>query len=493
MAVVLLWTPPTLYLFWLVIHREPLPIADLRTSALVTTLFCALTIASLVIVHRLPLLSFPSLFLGVTFLFTCSPLILYQIQGLDAFSQWEWVDIPSVLVSMPIVMLAFSSFLLGSSLVRTFDGTTGVARTDSDPPSAEERALRTLGFAIYAVCGVIALASTIAGGSLRLAFEGGYSAYRGARRAGEISQVVGVSLVYLLPWSLLILAATSRDRRSRRQVVLLAIPFFVVMLAAGSRGASIATMAVLASAAYLSGARINWRRTFALAALIAFLIPTVLNLRKAPISQWSGETFRSAVSNDVQATTTYGRGPIEGFLSAMSNSFQTLMATVKVVPDQQGFHYGTDYLSSLNVAIPFRAELLPLIGVRFDRQPPSQWILQSLHPGRRAGPGYMQIAEAYLQFGAFGVVGLYLLLGSAWTWLWRSMASKGWDRRALALTLIVMMESLVWVRNSSTDFVRPVSWGWIIAYAIPWFLVLQRRARSIPRVPMGSSREGAPT
>ncbi len=60
-------------------------------------------------VHRLPLLSFPSLFLAVTFLFTCSPLILYLLKGSDAFLFWEIVDTQGILKGMPVVMLAFSS------------------------------------------------------------------------------------------------------------------------------------------------------------------------------------------------------------------------------------------------------------------------------------------------------------------------------------------------------------------------------------------------
>ena len=80
-------------------------------------------IAIVLYVQRLHLLSFPSLFLGVTFLFTCSPLILYELQGTNAFRLWEWVDTPSVLVAMPVVMLAFSSFHGGTS----YETGTGLA------------------------------------------------------------------------------------------------------------------------------------------------------------------------------------------------------------------------------------------------------------------------------------------------------------------------------------------------------------------------------
>jgi hypothetical protein len=105
MVIALAALVPTLWLAWVVIHREPLPLADLRSSALATTAFCLAVIGIVIYVQRLQLLSFPVLFLGVTFLFTCSPLILYQFQGDQAFSAFEIVDIPAILVAMPVVVV----------------------------------------------------------------------------------------------------------------------------------------------------------------------------------------------------------------------------------------------------------------------------------------------------------------------------------------------------------------------------------------------------
>ena len=485
LTLALLATPVTLGLAWLVVRHGTLPLGNVRSAALTTVMFCLLTIGLVLYVHRLPLLSFPSLFLAVTFLFTCSPLILYLFEGGDAFLSWEVVDTQGILRGMPVVMLAFSSFLLGALLLPTqilalasAAGSTAGRAADITP---RLRALRTVGFAMYAVSALLIAASSLAGGTLSFAVEGGYAAYHDAKRSGAIPQVVGVFVAHLLPWSLLILTATSADRRSRRQVVLLAVPFIVVMLGVGDRGGPIATMSVVASGLYLMGARIGLWRSLAIVALIAFLIPTILNLRQVPISEVSVSTFANAATNQVQAANTFGDDPVSGFLSSMSSVYQTLMGTVVAVPDTEGYHLGRDYLASLTVAVPFRSIIFPFLGAEIERLPPSQWILPLLHPGKNAGLGYLQLAEAYLQFGALGVVGLYLIFGWGLTRLWRSMTSKAPDPRALAFALIVVMEMLLWVRNSSSFGVRAVAWGWIIVYVIPALLTRKRSAEP-PRV-----------
>ena len=488
LTLALLATPVTLGLAWLVVRHGALPFGNVGSAALTTVIFCLLTIGLVLYVHRLPLLSFPSLFLAVTFLFTCSPLILYLIEGSDAFRSWEIVDTQGILKGMPVVMLAFSSFLLGALLLPTqilalARGTAGSTAGRAADITPRLRALRRVGFAMYAVSALLIAASSLAGGTLSFAVEGGYTAYHEAKRSGAIPQVVGVFVAHLLPWSLLILTATSRDRRSRRQVVLLAVPFILVMLGVGDRGGPIATMGIIASGLYLVGARIGLWRSLAVVALIAFLIPTILNLRQVPISEVSVSTFANAATNQVQAANTFGDDPVSGFLSSMSSVYQTLMETVVAVPNTEGYHLGGDYLASLTVAVPFRSIIFPFFGAEIERLPPSQWILPLLHPGKNAGLGYLQLAEAYLQFGAIGVVGLYMIFGWGLTRLWRSMTSKAPDPRALAFALIVVMETLLWVRNSSSFGVRAVAWGWIIVYVIP-ALLTRKRSGASPRVEM---------
>jgi O-antigen polysaccharide polymerase Wzy-like protein len=475
---------PTLWLVWLVYQGRPLPF-PMRSAALLTIVFCLWASATVLWLRRLPILSFPSLFLAVTFLFTCSPLLLFLMQGIPSFSTWETVDLTGIARAMPVVMLAFSAFLFGALLLPgQADEPSGPPDVSTWPaPTPRERALRAVGFGLYGATALVIVASSVLQGTgpLSYAVGGGYSAYHGAKRSGAMSQFVGVSVAHLMPWALLILVATSRDHRSRRLAVLLALPFVAVMLAVGDRGGPIATIAIVGSGLYLVGGRINFWKSAAIVAMIAFLIPTILNLRQLPISQWSGGAIASAASNQVQATHTYGSGPIQGFLVSMSSVYQTLMATVDQVPDHEPYHLGSDYLASMVVAVPFRSVLFPtLFGTSVNRLAPSDWVLNLLHPGRNAGLGYLQVAEAYLEFGAVGVLILYLLLGWVLTSLWRSMRARASDALGLAFSLIVVMETMLWIRNSSSLFVRAVAWGFIVVYALP--TLLARRPASTRRI-----------
>jgi glycosyltransferase involved in cell wall biosynthesis len=466
--VALLAIPLMTWLAWLVAHREPLPASSVGSAAMATIVLCLLVIMTMSTVQGLPLVSFPVLLLAVTFLFTCSPFVLYLLQGKSAFDGWEFVDIKSVLLGLPMVLLAFMSFLFGSMLSRpSLTKSVRANRLLSGERGSYRRTLRSVGLAMYGFSALTILAFTLAGGALSLSYQGGYQAFHGAKRGGQLSQLVGVSMSRLLPWSLLILVATSRDRRSRRLVLLLAIPALGAMFASGDRSGPIPVIMLIASGMFLLGARIDWKRSLGVAALIVLIIPIILNLRKVPLSQWSPSVFAKAATNQVEATPTFGQSFLGGFLVSLSASYQTLMATVEAVPQREPYHDGRDYLSSLVVAIPFHGVFESLLGVNVREQSPSDWVLLVLHPGRTAGPGYLQLAEAYLEFGVVGIIGLYLLLGWGLTRLWRSAAAKVGDPRHLAFTLIVVSETLIWVRNSSSLFVRAVAWGWLLVYAAP--------------------------
>jgi hypothetical protein len=47
------------------------------------------------------------------------------------------------------------------------------------------------------------------------------------------------------------------------------------------------------------------------------------------------------------------------------------------------------------------------------------------------------------------------------------VSSKTWDVRTIAFSLIVMSETLIWVRNSSALAVRALTWGWLLVYVVP--------------------------
>lgn len=459
----------TVGLAWLVRYHEPLPALGLRTAALVTTAFGVAVIASVLYVHRLPLLSFPGLFLGMTFVFTCSPLILFQLQGYDAFRFWELVDVASVLVAMPVVMLAFSSFAVGALLVRP-SRRAGDAPRDRVVLDDDVVALRRVGLVLYAVSILILAAYTLRGSGLNLIFEGGYRAFAGARKEGELSQLVVGSLKWFLPWSLLILAGTSRDRRSYAGSLLLALPALSISLFAGDRGGALSVVLLLASAGLLLRLRLDWKGSLVVLAVVAMLFTTVQVLRQTPASEWTPAFVAETATGEVEGSRAYDQSFHEAVLTGAVPSYQTLMATVMEVPENAPHRYGRDYLRSLFEPVPFTETPRSVLGLELGREDPSDWVKSILDPNRWAGTGYLQAAEAYLEFGAFGVVIVYAFLGWGVTTLWHRLSARRPDPRTLVFSLIVMQQLLILVRNDSGGAVRTLIWGWLLVYAGPWLI-----------------------
>lgn len=458
----------TVGLAWLVRYHEPLPAVGFRTAALVTTVFAVAVTASVLSVHRLPLLSFPGLFLGMTFVFTCSPLILFQLQGRDAFRFWERVDVPSVLLAMPVVMLAFSSFSVGALLVRPSPRAVDVPRERA--VRDEVVALRWVGLVLYVVSIVVLTVFTLRGTGLNLIFEGGYHAFAGARKEGGLSQLVVGSLKWFLPWSLLILAATSRDRRSYAGSLLLSLPALLLILFAGDRGGALSVVLLLVSAGLLLGLRIDWKGSLVVLAVVAMLFTTVQVLRQTPASEWTPAFVAKTATREVEGSRTYDQSFYEAVLTGAVPSYQTLMATVMEVPENAPHRYGRDYLRSVFEPVPFTETPRSVLGLELGREDPSDWVKSILDPDRWAGTGYLQAAEAYLEFGALGVVILYTFLGWGVMTLWHRLSARRPDPRTLAFSLIVIQELLLLVRNDSSGAVRTLIWGWLLVYAGPWLI-----------------------
>jgi hypothetical protein len=215
------------------------------------------------------------------------------------------------------------------------------------------------------------------------------------------------------------------------------------------------------------GLRLDWKRSFVVFGVVAMLFTTVQVLRQTPASEWTPQLVADSATGEVQGSRTYEQSFHEAVLTGAVPSYQTLMATVMEVPENAPYRYGRDYLQSLFGPVPFTETPRSLFGLEFGREHPSEWVKSILDPHRRAGTGYLQAAEAYLEFGALGVIVLYMFLGWGVMSLWHRLAARRPDPRTLAFSLIIMQELLLLVRNDSSGVVRTLVWGWLVVYAGP--------------------------
>ena len=90
------------------------------------------------------------------------------------------------------------------------------------------------------------------------------------------------------------------------------------------------------------------------------------------------------------------------------------------------------------------------------------------------------------------MIAIYLLMGWGLTRLWRFVLKRTWDARDVAFSLIVISETLIWVRNSSALFVRALTWGFLLCYILPALIRGRTRTRSRTEIPVEAAVRAAP-
>jgi hypothetical protein len=302
----------------------------------------------------------------------------------------------------------------------------------------------------------------------------------------------------------IILTAVCRNKREFRGVALAGLAAILLMLLSGDRTGPLTVMAMVAAALYLKRSegwpiQWNWKKVAALVVVMLILIPMIQNLRRIPIRLWSVDNVASAATQG-DAPESVRLGILGDTLVSTSTSLETFVGTISLLETTEPYRYGFDYLRPFVVAIPFHSRLLDLLDVRFNERGPSiysqptWWITYHFNYRGKSGLGYLQLAEAYLQFGASGVLGLYLMLGYFLTDGWKRVQNHTLAPQKLALLLIGFTGILIWVRNDASGVLRNVFWAWLIIYLWPSlshgrFPIRRKRIeQSTNSLPVGLSR-----
>jgi oligosaccharide repeat unit polymerase len=131
--------------------------------------------------------------------------------------------------------------------------------------------------------------------------------------------------------------------------------------------------------------------------------------------------------------------------------------------DSDHYRFGSTYLESILVVIPFSKNFLQENLLTFER--PSEWLIsrvETLGPG--IGLGYSQVAESFLNFGFFGAV-LFLVLGYFVGYFYFNFIKNGrYDFYLISMSVALML--ILHMRNDSAAFLRLILWEIIIIYAI---------------------------
>lgn len=161
--------------------------------------------------------------------------------------------------------------------------------------------------------------------------------------------------------------------------------------------------------------------------------------------------------------------PVVTIISEIGGSMGTIAYTLELVPDIRPFDVGKGYFYSLLTVVP---NLFWDIHPTIARGLASEWLIETVDPISAllgGGLGFSFIAEAYLNFGGFGVpvaAGIIgFLFGKLVLWADRSADPGKW-----AMIASFSAFFLFFARSESAHIIRPLLWYSFLPYACIYLL-----------------------
>ncbi|MEO7387504.1 MAG: O-antigen polysaccharide polymerase Wzy [Gammaproteobacteria bacterium] len=287
--------------------------------------------------------------------------------------------------------------------------------------------------------------------------------------------------------------------RTRKQKILSYVVGVVVMLLflfSGQRSTALFPAFAAAIVWTKTGRRIN--PVVAAVAILGtlLLIPMIGYLRDV------GTYGDIASTKAIESAAKYAN--VSGALGEMGGSIGPLMYTLKFIPDEEPYRYGSTYLD-------YVMDVLPNIGFSPDRSTsraaaedllrtlPEDQALLKMNPGDWAsyhiiknqfasggGAGYSGVAEPYFNFGLPGVIIFFVALGALLCRLdcLPLILHRAW----LAFGAVIFWHLLPTVRNGLAIFLKPAVFAIIVL--LIWKLVRRFVPMAAPRparkpVPVG--------
>lgn len=391
---------------------------------------------------------------------------LHQYSLLDKFS----VDI--TLQTLLFVALGLSSMHFGAIL-----SVANSLRESSVPstPSPNRQEIYTVGWGLFAMSFIPALLS-LRDAIATVMASGYFGLYERTAKIGaeNMNQLLAA---FLIPAMFFVLVGSGKRRFGLIFSGIVILVYVAIQFFLGTRG--VASMPLVAYAWLWHRAIRPLPKTLLLVLALVLLIvvfPIIKETRNI-----SGE---QRLSLDELSQTFFSiENPVITSLSEMGASLQTIAWTIALIPTQRPYDMGVSYLYASSTILP---NLFWDVHPAVKRELPGTWLIWTIDPfiaSRGGGIGYSFLAEAYFNFGWFGVIALgvfgffYVRLMFAWT-------MKSNDPLKMASMASFLSFVLFFVRQDSTHLFRSFVWYTLIPYAGVYILsrFSQKKAIEKPKL-----------
>jgi oligosaccharide repeat unit polymerase len=244
-----------------------------------------------------------------------------------------------------------------------------------------------------------------------------------ARWFGGFRTVIVISAMAVIAFS---------SRRVALTAVVASVITFTPLFILGQRGFFIVTVAAFLVVLRLRGIEISSLAAAACGAVVFALIPIIRGMRGG--------------------VTEIGAGILDPIYE-MGTQFRVILYSIDaIMTNEIPLQYGQTYVAALSRSVPNIGGLVDMLGGR--GQSPSNLITELY--SANAGVGMSAIAEAYMNFSAFGVSVIFFLLGLTMTY-----AEKISGRSPYSLAIYgATLGSIFWmVRADFFAASRPLAWA----------------------------------
>jgi oligosaccharide repeat unit polymerase len=435
--------------------------SDFGSFCLFSIIFCPIQIILLIIGKRISVLSFPSIYLFITYLFTNSGFILYLFLGSSGLNRLRLVNYEYLSMTIPLIAIAFVSFGLGALKLNTSISKNLLSKfrlIRKKDYNYHEIILSFLCLSIFFLSLVFIAILSRSGEGLSSMFEGGYHEFSRIDKTSFSVRLLVVCLSWFLPWTTLILIAlSSKSVYSLRIVSILVIICCSLLFISGDRGGALPIILIYIQIYSVAVPKFDWIKWSLILFMCFLLIPILQVLRPIPLREWNFQLFSNILTNLDKYFPSYIQVVFEPF----SNSIQTLMGTLMQIRSIQDYRFGIDYILSILSAIPFNSGMAPNNGA---------WVKEFLSPNTVAGTGFLTVAEAYLNFSWIGIVFIYGFLGALTSRYWLILKTKTLNSLDLSLILVIFYSLTLWVRNEFSLVTRTFLWSWGLIYFLPYII-----------------------